>query len=86
MGFTNLSKKNLKKQIGRGSNLGIFGRDDKLTANDLKNILLWYERMISSSNEGTISDNRTRIKIQAMLIYNEESDEELSNHRKKWGR
>ena len=66
--------------------MGLFSREDKLTTNDLKNILLWYERMVVSSDDSTISDNRTMIKIQAMLIYHEESDEEDDKLRKKWRR
>ena len=80
------SKKNLKKQTRGGINLGLFSREDKLTTNDLKNILLWYGRMVASSDDATISDNRTMIKIQAMLIYHEESDEEDDKLRKKWRR
>ena len=66
--------------------MGLFSREDKLTTNDLKNILLWYERMVVSSDDSTISDNRTMIKIQAMLIYHEESDEEDDKLRRKWRR
>jgi hypothetical protein len=66
--------------------LGLFSREDRLTTNDLKNILLWYERMNAVTDDTTISDNRTMIKIQAMLIYHEESDEEDDKLRKKWRR
>jgi predicted Zn-dependent protease len=66
--------------------MGLFNREDKLTTNDLKNILLWYERMIANSDDATISDNRTMIKIQAMLIYQEESAEEEDKLRRKWRR
>ena len=66
--------------------MGLFSREDKLTTNDLKNILLWYERMATNSDDTTISDNRTMIKIQAMLIYHEESDEEDDKLRGKWRR
>lgn len=31
--------------------MGLFDRADKLTANDLKNILLWYERMNMERDE-----------------------------------
>ena len=47
----------------------------ELTIKDLKNILLWYERMNAKHEDLTNSDNRTQIKIQAMLIYLEESEE-----------
>ena len=58
-------------------------REDRLTINDLKNILLWYERMNANSNDATMSDNRTMIKIQAMLIYSEEGEEEESRFRRR---
>jgi hypothetical protein len=61
--------------------MGIFNRDKKLTINDLKNILLWHERMNVNRDDVTLSDNRTIIKIQAMLIYQEESYEEESRFR-----
>ena len=54
--------------------------DPELTIKDLKNILLWYERMNAKHEDLTTSDNRTQIKIQAMLIY-EEEDEEKENTR-----
>ena len=63
--------------------MGLFDRADKLTANDLKNILLWYERMNMERDDITLSDNRTMIKIQAMLIYQEESYEEESRFRRR---
>ena len=63
--------------------MGLFDRGDKLTANDLKNILLWYERMNVERDDVTLSDNRTMIKIQAMLIYQEESYEEESSFRRR---
>jgi len=50
-------------------------RDEQLTIKDLKNILLWYERMNQDNDDVTMSDNRTMIKIQAMLIYQEEGEE-----------
>jgi hypothetical protein len=52
--------------------------ESALTIKDLKNILLWYERMNAKHEDLTTSDNRTQIKIQAMLIY-EEEDEEKEN-------
>ena len=61
--------------------MGIFNRDKKLTINDLKNILLWHERMNVNRDDVTLSDNRTIIKIQAMLIYQEENYEEESRFR-----
>ena len=54
--------------------------ESELTIKDLKNILLWYERMNAKHEDLTTSDNRTQIKIQAMLIY-EEEDEEKENTR-----
>ena len=63
--------------------MGLFNREDKLTTNDLKNILLWYERMNVKRDDITLSDNRTMIKIQAMLIYQEESYEEESRFRRR---
>ena len=63
--------------------MGLFNREDKLTTNDLKNILLWYERMNMERDDITLSDNRTMIKIQAMLIYQEESYEEDSGFRRR---
>jgi hypothetical protein len=63
--------------------MGLFDRADKLTANDLKNILLWYERMNMERDDITLSDNRTMIKIQAMLIYQEESYDEESSFRRR---
>ena len=63
--------------------MGLFDREDKLTTNDLKNILLWYERMNMERDDITLSDNRTMIKIQAMLIYQEESYEEESRFRRR---
>jgi hypothetical protein len=49
--------------------------DPELNIKDLKNILLWYERMNAKHEDLTNSDNRTQIKIQAMLIYQEEDAE-----------
>ena len=49
--------------------------ESELTIKDLKNILLWYERMNAKHEDLTNSDNRTQIKIQAMLIYQEEDAE-----------
>ena len=49
-------------------------RDSDLTIKDMKNILLWYERMNAKHEDLTTSDNRTQIKIQAMLIYEEENE------------
>ena len=66
--------------------MGLFSREDKLTTNDLKNILLWFERMNAVTEDTTLSDNRTMIKIQAMLIYHEERDEEDDKLRGKWRR
>jgi hypothetical protein len=63
--------------------MGLFSREDKLTANDLKNILLWYERMNMEREDVTLSDNRTGIKIQAMLIYQEESYDEEGRFRRR---
>jgi hypothetical protein len=63
--------------------MGLFSREDKLTTNDLKNILLWYERMNMEREDITLSDNRTMIKIQAMLIYQEESYEEERGFRRR---
>jgi hypothetical protein len=63
--------------------MGLFNRDEKLTINDLKNILLWYERMNVNRDDVTLSDNRTMIKIQAMIIYQEESYEEESKFRRR---
>ena len=63
--------------------MGLFSREDKLTTNDLKNILLWYERMNMERDDITLSDNRTMIKIQAMLIYQEESYEDESRFRRR---
>ena len=63
--------------------MGLFDREDKLTTNDLKNILLWYERMNMERDDITLSDNRTMIKIQAMLIYQEESYEDEGRCRRR---
>ena len=63
--------------------MGLFSREDKLTTNDLKNILLWYERMNMEREDITLSDNRTMIKIQAMLIYQEESYEDDDRFRRR---
>ena len=63
--------------------MGLFDRGDKLTTKDLKNILLWYERMNVERDDITLSDNRTMIKIQAMLIYQEESYEEEDRFRRR---
>jgi len=63
--------------------MGLFNLEDKLSINDLKNILLWYERMNVERDDITLSDNRTMIKIQAMLIYQEESHEEESRFRRR---
>ena len=63
--------------------MGLFSREDKLTTNDLKKILLWYERMNVKRDDITLSDNRTMIKIQAMLIYQEESYDEESSFRRR---
>ena len=48
--------------------------DPDLTIKGMKNILLWYERMNAKHEDLTTSDNRTQIKIQAMLIYEEENE------------
>ena len=61
----------------------LLSREDKLTTNDLKNILLWYERMNMEREDITLSDNRTMIKIQAMLIYQEESYEDDDRFRRR---
>ena len=53
--------------------------DSQLTITDLKNILLWYERMNTEHDDLTSLDNRTIIKIQAMLIYQEESEEQSAD-------
>ncbi|MBT4327603.1 MAG: hypothetical protein HOD60_11995 [Candidatus Nitrosopelagicus sp.] len=63
--------------------MGLFNRDEKLTINDLKNILLWHERMNVNRDDITLSDNRTMIKIQAMLIYQDENYEEESRFRRR---
>jgi hypothetical protein len=63
--------------------MGLFDREEKLTTNDLKNILLWYERMNMERDDITLSDNRTMIKIQAMLIYQEESYEDDDRFRRR---
>ena len=63
--------------------MGLFDREDKLTTNDLKNILLWYERMNMERDDISLSDNRTMIKIQAMLIYQEESYEDDDRFRRR---
>ena len=63
--------------------MGLFDREDKLTTNDLKNILLWYERMNMERDDITLSDNRTMIKIQAMLIYQEENYEDDDRFRRR---
>ena len=63
--------------------MGLFDREDKLTTHDLKNILLWYERMNMERDDITLSDNRTMIKIQAMLIYQEESYEDDDRFRRR---
>ena len=63
--------------------MGLFDREDKLTTNDLKNILLWYERMNMERDDITLSDNQTMIKIQAMLIYQEESYEDDDRFRRR---
>jgi len=55
--------------------------ESELTIKDLKNILLWYERMNAKHEDLTSSDNRTQIKIQAMLIYHEEDAEKAE---KRW--
>ena len=52
-------------------------RDEQLTINDLKNILLWYERMNHNSDDATLSDNRT------MLIYQEESADAENQFRRR---
>ena len=49
--------------------------EPELNLKDLQNIILWYERM-NNHDDLTLSDNRTVIKIRAMLIYVEESLEE----------
>ncbi|RZD42236.1 MAG: hypothetical protein CXT78_09775 [Thaumarchaeota archaeon] len=58
-------------------------RDEQLTIKDLKNILLWYERTNENNDDVTMSDNRTMIKIQAMLIYQEESAEAENQFRRR---
>ena len=63
--------------------MGLFNRDEKLTINDLKNILLWHVRMNVNRDDITLSDNRTMIKIQAMLIYQDENYEEESRFRRR---
>ena len=50
--------------------------DNQLGIHDLKNISLWYERVTSKHDDVTQSDKRTMIKIQAMLIYQEEELQE----------
>ena len=63
--------------------MGLFSRSEKLTINDLKNILLRHERMNVNRDDVTLSDNRTMIKIQAMLIYQEEGEEEESRFHRR---
>jgi hypothetical protein len=51
-------------------------RDQDLSINDFKNISLWYDRVSTVCDDLTQSDKRTIIKIQALLIYEEEEAEE----------
>lgn len=50
-------------------------RQNELSIHDLKNISLWYDRATSVHDDMSQSDKRTMIKIQAMLIYQEEDQE-----------
>jgi hypothetical protein len=54
--------------------------ESSLNLKDLQNIILWYERVNNEDNL-TLSDNRTITKVRAMLIYAEESQEELHQKR-----
>jgi len=54
---------------------------DELSIHDLKNISLWYDRATSIHDDMSQSDKRTMIKIQAMLIYQEEQEEFMKRHR-----
>lgn len=49
-----------------------------LTIKDLNNICLWYQRTKSSHSDLTDLDERTMIKIKAMMIYLEEELDEFS--------
>ena len=53
---------------------------DELSIHDLKNISLWYDRATSIHDDMSQSDKRTMIKIQAMLIYQEEQEEFMKRH------
>jgi hypothetical protein len=46
-----------------------------LSIKDLKNILLWHDRAFKEKNDVGNLDIKTMIKIQAMIIYEEEEDE-----------
>ena len=46
-----------------------------LSIKDLKNILLWHDRAFKEKNDVSNLDIKTLIKIQAMIIYEEEDNE-----------
>jgi|TARA_B100000959_G_scaffold280462_1_gene342346 hypothetical protein len=46
-----------------------------LSFNDMKNILLWHEMAFKEKSEMDNSQIKTLIKIQAMVIYEEEDKE-----------
>lgn len=47
-----------------------------LSIRDLKNILLWHDKAFKEKKDVSSLDIKTMIKIQAMIIYEEEDTEE----------
>ena len=58
-------------------------RGKDLNQNDLQNILYWYEKSCNDEKHERIDEHNTLIKIQAMLIYHMEEEE---NFRRRFQR
>ena len=54
-----------------------------LTDSDLENILLWYSKAFHQKDDCEQSDKNTLIKLQALLIVEEETE---NSHRSTLGR
>jgi len=50
-----------------------------LTIKDFQNIILWHEKAFRNSDEISINDQETKIKIQAIMIHIKESIEQNSD-------
>jgi len=56
----------------------------ELTDSDLENILLWHNRAFNQKNDYSKSDRKTLIKLQAMLIVEQEDHDKFSKFGGAW--